>query len=97
MFRVSIKNIEQVETNAAQFETEQEASAWVLDNADYFPEGHTSEVVDVTQVLAAAKQKAEALKYLADTDWYIVRMAETAKPIPQLVLDKRAESRLKIV
>jgi len=33
------------------------------------------------------------LEYLASTDWYIVRRAETGVEVPQEVLDKRAEAR----
>ena len=33
------------------------------------------------------------LKYLKDTDWYIVRFTETNVAIPQEILDKRAAAR----
>jgi hypothetical protein len=35
----------------------------------------------------------EAKKYLNDTDWYVVRYAETGVDIPQEVKDKRQECR----
>ncbi|MEQ9692878.1 hypothetical protein [Shimia sp. SDUM112013] len=38
----------------------------------------------------------EATAYLENTDWYVVRAAETGKPIPQSVLEKRAECRNEI-
>jgi hypothetical protein len=44
--------------------------------------------------IIAPDLKAEALAYLASTDWYIVRFVETQKPVPDDVLDKRAEARL---
>lgn len=34
--------------------------------------------------------------YLNDTDWYVTRFVETQKPIPEDVLIKREEARLKI-
>ena len=37
---------------------------------------------------------AKALKYLNDTDWYIVRETETGTITPAEVLTKRAEARL---
>jgi len=37
--------------------------------------------------------KAEALAYLASTDWYVVRFAETGAPIPGEVTEKRAAAR----
>ena len=40
--------------------------------------------------------KMDALMYLAETDWYAIRQAETGKAIPQDVLDKRAAARLVI-
>lgn len=42
-------------------------------------------------------QKAqEARAYLASTDWYVMRLVETGKPIPEDVAFKRAETRLSI-
>jgi len=38
-----------------------------------------------------------ALKYLADTDWYIIRYQETSVEIPQEILDARAEARTKVI
>lgn len=39
---------------------------------------------------AAAK---EAVKYLKDTDWYVIRKLETGATIPADVLQKREDSR----
>lgn len=41
----------------------------------------------------AEQAKAEALRYLADTDWYVVRLTETDVAIPEEVITKRAEAR----
>lgn len=41
-----------------------------------------------------AEAKAEALAYLASTDWYIVRFIDSGVEVPQEVKDKRAEARL---
>jgi hypothetical protein len=43
------------------------------------------------QELDAKKQ--EARQYLIDTDWYITRLIETTKAVPEEVLTKRAEAR----
>ena len=40
---------------------------------------------------------AEALKYLADTDWLIIREVDAGVPCPIEVKDLRAQARLKIV
>lgn len=44
--------------------------------------------------LAAEATRVAAVRYLAETDWLIVRQMETQKPIPADVLTKRAEARL---
>ena len=41
----------------------------------------------------AEQAKAEALRYLADTDWYVVRLTEAGVAIPEEVRIKRAEAR----
>ncbi len=43
------------------------------------------------QLMAAQKRKARA--YLADTDWYIARRAETGKEVPPDVSEQRAAAR----
>lgn len=35
----------------------------------------------------------EALSYLRDTDWFVTRLAETGKPIPDDVLAQRDAAR----
>lgn len=36
---------------------------------------------------------AEARRYLASTDWYVIRQVETGVEVPQQILDKRAAAR----
>ena len=43
-----------------------------------------------------AMQNYDARKYLADTDWYVTRKAETGKAIPDDILTKREEARAKV-
>ena len=43
-----------------------------------------------------ASQNYDARKYLADTDWYVTRKAETGKAIPTDILTKREEAREKV-
>ena len=42
-------------------------------------------------------QNARARRYLASTDWYVVRFSETGEPIPEDVKQKRAEARAAVV
>ena len=44
-----------------------------------------------------AQTKMESLIYLAKTDWYVTRLAETGADIPQDILTARAEARAAIV
>lgn len=37
-----------------------------------------------------------AIRYLADTDWYVTRKAETNKAIPDDIITKRQEARDKV-
>ena len=43
---------------------------------------------------AAMQAKGDALQYLADTDWYATRKAETGAEIPDDVLALRAQARI---
>lgn len=44
-----------------------------------------------------AQLNMDSQVYLAETDWYVVRFAETGVAIPQDILDARAEARAAIV
>ena len=52
---------------------------------------------DVEVVLSQASVNMEAKDYLASTDWYVTRQAETGKAIPEDILTKRQEARDSIV
>ena len=59
--------------------------------------------VDVDKLEADTKLKEDInnnnrsyLKYLASTDWYVIRFLETGVEIPQEVLDARADARINI-
>jgi hypothetical protein len=41
-------------------------------------------------------KKIAAISYLAETDWYVTRFAETGKEIPKDILEKRAKARIDI-
>tara|TARA_R110000765_G_scaffold85844_1_gene165398 strand:+ start:225 stop:455 length:231 start_codon:yes stop_codon:yes gene_type:complete len=42
------------------------------------------------------KTNQEALAYLASTDWWVVRYAETGTPVDSEVATKRADARLAV-
>jgi hypothetical protein len=60
------------------------------------PQEFTIEIEDLTVQLQLEKEKQEAIKYLADTDWYIIRELDNGTPCPVEIKQLRAEARLKI-
>lgn len=40
---------------------------------------------------------AEARAYLAETDWYVIRLQETGEPVPDDILSERAAVRARVV
>ena len=48
---------------------------------------------DADKALDLIAQQAAALAYLADTDWYVIRKAETGKEIPGNILSAREAAR----
>lgn len=44
-----------------------------------------------------AADNTEARAYLAETDWYVIRLQETGQPVPDDVLASRAAARAKVV
>ena len=57
-------------------------------------EEEIAEVNRLAEEQRIAGIKAEALAYLASTDWYVTRKAETSVEIPEEVSRLRAEARL---
>ena len=77
-----------------------------LDNADYvlvaewIAEGNTPEPEFTDAEIAVNAQasiNSESLTYLASTDWYITRQAETGVAVPADITTARADARLAIV
>lgn len=66
-----------------------------LDN--YKGDEYTTEIIDITQEYNQQKINEESLKYLTDTDWYIIREYDTGIICPIEIKQLRAEARLKIV
>ena len=61
-----------------------------------FTKMKTSEQREAEQLAELrASVRAEALSYLAKTDWFVTRLTETGKAIPDDVLKLRQEARTK--
>lgn len=61
------------------------------------PEEYTIEIIDITAEVEQERINAEALKYLADTDWMIIREVDAGIACPADVKLARAEARARIV
>jgi hypothetical protein len=68
------------------------AQKWVKLKAQY-----TVEVTDISAQVAQDAINAEALAYLASTDWLIIREVDAGVPCPAEIKTLRAEARSKIV
>lgn len=54
------------------------------------------EKIVVTDCIELQAEEFELKQVLNDTDWYVARLTETQTPIPQEILDQRAQARLRI-
>jgi ribosome-binding protein aMBF1 (putative translation factor) len=57
---------------------------------------YTVEIVDITEEVEQQKINQEALAYLAETDWMVIRQMDSGEPMPAEVKAKRAEARAKV-
>ena len=58
---------------------------------------YTIEITDITAQVEQDKVNADALAYLASTDWMVIRFADSGLAIPEDVKAARAAARLKVV
>ena len=66
---------------------------------EWIAQGNTPEPEFTDAEIAANAQQEinqESLAYLADTDWYVIRKADTGTAVPTDILDARAAARLLI-
>ena len=66
---------------------------WIAEGNTPAPEFTDAEIAANAQAVI----NSESLAYLASTDWYVTRQAETGADIPQDILTARAEARAAIV
>jgi hypothetical protein len=58
---------------------------------------YTVEIEDITAQVAQEAINAEALAYLASTDWLVIREVDAGVPCPAEIKTLRAEARAKVV
>jgi hypothetical protein len=61
------------------------------------PTEYTVEIEDITAQVAQEAINAEALAYLASTDWIIIREVDSGIICPTEIKELRAEARAKVV
>jgi len=66
---------------------------WIAEGNTPAPEFTDAEIAANAQAVI----NSDSLAYLASTDWYVTRQAETGADIPQDILTARAEARASIV
>ena len=79
------------------FNNQIELDAHKIDQPGYYEPNCTTEATDTTQEDQQKAVNALSLKYLADTDWYVIRKMETNVEVPAEVLSQRSSARLLIV
>ena len=65
---------------------------WIQDGGVVDPQ-YTAEELEAHK---QAEINAEALRYLAETDWYVIRASEGGKAVPKTILTKRKKARLAV-
>ena len=65
---------------------------WIADGGVVEPQ-YTAEELEAQK---QAELNAEALRYLAETDWYVIRASEGGKAVPKAILTKRKKARLAV-
>ena len=82
----AVVDSEGVEITPAQFEEQQIVMV-----------GYSVEIVDISAQLEQEATNTAALKVLAESDWYVTRLAETGIAIPEEVSSARAVARASII
>jgi hypothetical protein len=77
--------------------SDQDLEQWLAGDSFKYPEGYWVEYIDISAQVEQEKTNAEALAYLASTDWMIIRETETQVACPAEIKQLRAEARLKVV
>jgi hypothetical protein len=77
--------------------TDDQLAEWLSGDSFKYPEGYQVEYIDISAQVEQERINAEALKYLADTDWLIIREIDAAILCPSEIKTLRSEARSRIV
>jgi hypothetical protein len=101
MKTLTITKAGQITHGPSQFPTESELIAHLARHegmGTYGAEGSYEVLIeDITEKVAQEKINAEALAYLAATDWLIIRQLEAGVVCPQEIIAQRAAARASII
>lgn len=75
----------------------EELEIWLEGDKHKYPEGYWVEWIDITAEVDQVRINAESLKYLAVTDWLIIREVDAGIPCPVEVKLTRQQMRARIV
>lgn len=75
----------------------EELEIWLEGDKHKYPEGYWVEWIDITAQVEQERINAESLKYLSDTDFYIIRQADIGVPCPLEIKITRQQMRERIV
>lgn len=95
MYKIEIK-LNDVITNENTLRTYEECELWYNATKSVFPENHTFKIRDITKELEEKEESIKAIKFLADTDYLIIRMQETGIDYPEEIKQARAIARTKV-
>lgn len=99
MIKVTISTQDGVITNEGQFDDQATADAWAAQGTaeGWWAADALVHSMDMSASIAQDTVNAQALAYLASTDWYVIRFADTGVAIPDDIKTARATARAQIV
>jgi hypothetical protein len=75
----------------------EELEVWLAGDQHKYPEGYWVEWIDISAQVEQERINAESLKYLADTDWLIIREVDAGIACPLEIKITRQQMRERIV
>jgi hypothetical protein len=75
----------------------EDLEVWLAGDQHKYPEGYWVEYIDITSQVEQERINAESLKYLADTDWLIIREVDANVPCPEEIKLTRQQMRERII
>jgi hypothetical protein len=75
----------------------EELEVWLAGDQHKYPEGYWVEWIDISSQVEQDRINAESLKYLADTDWLIIREVDAGIACPLEIKITRQQMRERIV